>query len=75
MSRRTAQEITAKLLYATVQEGTYMWSTSIRSSPDTGTRIIFGRKCSNDGGICTSSDLVGFIRIGIGVGGAHEIEA
>ena len=57
MSKLTAQETTAKLSYATVQEGTYMWSTSIRSSPDTGTRIIFGRKC-NDGGMYMFSDML-----------------
>lgn len=60
MSRQMAQAITAKRLYAIVQEGTYMWLTSIRSSPDTGTRIIFGRKC-NDGGMCTLSDMVGLL--------------
>ena len=61
MSRQMAQVITAKRSYAIVQKGTSMWSTSIRSFPDTGTRIIFGRKC-NDGGTCALSDLVGLLR-------------
>ena len=56
MSKQTAQEITAKRSYAIVRRGTYMWSTSIRSFPDTGIRTTFGRKC-NDDGMYTFSDM------------------